>query len=118
MDVIYVLPDYYSQYPKPLYGRVGKAAAHRGAERRCPPLPAAHALPLPRASADQLAGLDLGGIAALPAFSGDGLDADPCRSCDRRELDFGGCRCQAFQLTGDAARTDPSAICRLTTGSS
>jgi pyrroloquinoline quinone biosynthesis protein E len=36
---------------------------------------------------------------------------DPCRSCDRRELDFGGCRCQAFQLTGDAARTDP--VCHL-----
>ena len=37
--------------------------------------------------------------------------SDPCRSCDRRELDFGGCRCQAFQLTGDAARTDP--VCHL-----
>jgi pyrroloquinoline quinone biosynthesis protein E len=36
---------------------------------------------------------------------------DPCRGCDRRELDFGGCRCQAFQLTGDAARTDP--VCHL-----
>jgi pyrroloquinoline quinone biosynthesis protein E len=36
---------------------------------------------------------------------------DPCRSCDRREVDFGGCRCQAFQLTGDAARTDP--VCHL-----
>lgn len=36
---------------------------------------------------------------------------DPCRSCDRREIDFGGCRCQAFQLTGIAARTDP--VCDL-----
>jgi pyrroloquinoline quinone biosynthesis protein E len=36
---------------------------------------------------------------------------DPCRGCDRREVDFGGCRCQAFQLTGDAARTDP--VCHL-----
>ena len=36
---------------------------------------------------------------------------EPCRSCDRREIDFGGCRCQAFQLTGDAARTDP--VCHL-----
>lgn len=36
---------------------------------------------------------------------------DPCRSCDRRSIDFGGCRCQAFQLTGDAAATDP--VCRL-----
>jgi pyrroloquinoline quinone biosynthesis protein E len=36
---------------------------------------------------------------------------EPCRSCARRDLDFGGCRCQAFQLTGDAARTDP--VCHL-----
>jgi pyrroloquinoline quinone biosynthesis protein E len=36
---------------------------------------------------------------------------EPCRSCDRREVDFGGCRCQALQLTGDAARTDP--VCHL-----
>jgi pyrroloquinoline quinone biosynthesis protein E len=35
----------------------------------------------------------------------------PCRSCSRRDTDFGGCRCQAFLLTGDAARTDP--VCHL-----
>jgi pyrroloquinoline quinone biosynthesis protein E len=33
---------------------------------------------------------------------------EPCRSCDRREIDWGGCRCQAFALTGDTARTDPA----------
>ena len=32
----------------------------------------------------------------------------PCRSCDRREIDWGGCRCQAFALTGDAGRVDPA----------
>ena len=36
---------------------------------------------------------------------------EPCRSCDRRAIDFGGCRCQAFHLTGNAAATDP--VCRL-----
>ena len=36
---------------------------------------------------------------------------EPCRTCDRREIDLGGCRCQAFQLTGDAAATDP--VCHL-----
>jgi pyrroloquinoline quinone biosynthesis protein E len=36
---------------------------------------------------------------------------DPCRSCERKGIDFGGCRCQAFALTGDAARTDP--VCHL-----
>ena len=43
--------------------------------------------------------------------SGTAWMPDPCRSCDRRELDFGGCRCQAFALTGDASRTDP--VCEL-----
>jgi pyrroloquinoline quinone biosynthesis protein E len=33
---------------------------------------------------------------------------EPCRSCERREIDWGGCRCQAFLLTGDAAATDPA----------
>jgi pyrroloquinoline quinone biosynthesis protein E len=37
--------------------------------------------------------------------------AEPCRSCERRGLDFGGCRCQAYHLTGDAAATDP--VCTL-----
>jgi pyrroloquinoline quinone biosynthesis protein E len=32
----------------------------------------------------------------------------PCHDCELREVDFGGCRCQAFQLTGDAAATDPA----------
>ena len=34
--------------------------------------------------------------------------AEPCRSCSHRAEDFGGCRCQAYALTGDAARTDPA----------
>jgi pyrroloquinoline quinone biosynthesis protein E len=37
---------------------------------------------------------------------------EPCRSCPRKHVDFGGCRCQAFALTGDATRTDP--VCTLT----
>ena len=44
-------------------------------------------------------------------FRGTDWMPEPCRSCDRREIDFGGCRCQAFQLTGDAANTDP--VCSL-----
>jgi pyrroloquinoline quinone biosynthesis protein E len=39
---------------------------------------------------------------------------EPCRSCERREVDFGGCRCQAFALTGDARATDP--VCHLAPG--
>jgi pyrroloquinoline quinone biosynthesis protein E len=43
---------------------------------------------------------------------GDAWMKEPCRSCARKEVDFGGCRCQAFALTGDAANTDP--VCTLT----
>jgi pyrroloquinoline quinone biosynthesis protein E len=45
------------------------------------------------------------------AFRGTEWMSGPCRSCPQRHEDFGGCRCQAFQLTGDAARTDP--VCGL-----
>jgi len=44
-------------------------------------------------------------------FRGTDWMPEACRSCARCEIDFGGCRCQAFQLTGDAARTDP--VCHL-----
>lgn len=41
------------------------------------------------------------------AFRGTGWMAEPCRSCDRKTVDFGGCRCQAMALAGDARATDP-----------
>jgi pyrroloquinoline quinone biosynthesis protein E len=42
------------------------------------------------------------------AFRGTAWMSETCGGCARREIDFGGCRCQAFQLTGDAAATDPA----------
>jgi pyrroloquinoline quinone biosynthesis protein E len=48
---------------------------------------------------------------AFQKFRGQDWMQEPCRSCDRRELDFGGCRCQALLLAGDAAATDP--VCTL-----
>jgi PqqA peptide cyclase len=45
---------------------------------------------------------------AFSRFRGTGWMPEPCRSCDRREVDFGGCRCQAALFTGDAAATDPA----------
>jgi pyrroloquinoline quinone biosynthesis protein E len=48
---------------------------------------------------------------AFRAFRGDAWMPEPCRSCERRDVDFGGCRCQAFALTGDAAAADP--VCHL-----
>ena len=48
---------------------------------------------------------------AFQKFRGEDWMPEPCRSCDRRTVDFGGCRCQAFLLTGDASATDP--VCEL-----
>jgi pyrroloquinoline quinone biosynthesis protein E len=45
---------------------------------------------------------------AFERFRGTDWMPEPCRSCDRRTADFGGCRCQAFAITGDAATTDPA----------
>src|SRR6202008_2577708 len=42
------------------------------------------------------------------AFRGEAWMAEPCKSCERRSIDFGGCRCQAYALTGDARATDPA----------
>jgi pyrroloquinoline quinone biosynthesis protein E len=48
---------------------------------------------------------------AFNRYRGTDWMAEPCRSCDRREIDWGGCRCQAFLLAGDAGRADP--VCAL-----
>ena len=45
------------------------------------------------------------------AFRGDAWMREPCRSCARKTVDFGGCRCQAFMLTGEAREADP--VCHL-----
>jgi pyrroloquinoline quinone biosynthesis protein E len=112
MDVIYVLPDYYSRYPKPCMGGWGRRQLTLTPNGDALPCPAAHALPLPRASVRESPLAQIWAESpAFRSFRGTTWMPEPCRSCDRREIDFGGCRCQAFQLTGDAARTDP--VCHL-----
>ena len=116
MEIIYVIPDYYEKYPKPCMAG--------WARRQFTVVPNGEALPCP--AAHELArGLSLPGTNVrrhslewiwmqsplFRQFRGDDWMPDPCRTCDRREIDFGGCRCQAFALTGDAARTDP--VCHL-----
>jgi pyrroloquinoline quinone biosynthesis protein E len=112
MDVIYVIPDYYSRYPKPCMGGWASRQLTVTPNGDVLPCPAAQSLPLPRANV-RAEGLEWIWTQSpvMTAFRGTDWMPDPCRSCDRRELDFGGCRCQAFQLTGDAARTDP--VCHL-----
>lgn len=112
IDVVYVLPDYYSQYPKPCMDGWGHRQLTVAPNGDVLPCPAAHALPLPRASVRVQSLAWIWEESPLfQRFRGTGWMPEPCWSCDRRELDFGGCRCQAFQLTGDAARTDP--VCHL-----
>ena len=112
MQIIYVVPDYYSQYPKPCMGGWGREQLTVTPNGDVLPCPAAHTLGLPRASVRERS-LDWIWEAApvFERFRGSEWMPEPCRSCQRREVDFGGCRCQAFQLTGDAARTDP--VCHL-----
>ncbi|WP_290050200.1 pyrroloquinoline quinone biosynthesis protein PqqE [Amycolatopsis solani] len=112
MDVRYVLPDYYSRYPKPCMGGWASRQLTVTPNGGVLPCPAAQSLPLPKASVrtDSLARI-WAGAPVMTAFRGTDWLPEPCHSCERREVDFGGCRCQAFQLTGDAARTDP--VCHL-----
>jgi pyrroloquinoline quinone biosynthesis protein E len=112
MEVIYVVPDYYGRYPKPCMGGWGRRQLTVVPNGDVLPCPTAHALPLPRASVRERPLAWIWERSPLfQRFRGTGWMPEPCRSCDRREVDFGGCRCQAFLLTGDAARTDP--VCHL-----
>lgn len=113
MQIIYVLPDYYEQYPKPCYGGWGNVYILVTPDGRA----------LPCHGATQISHLEFVNVREhaldwiwdqspiFNAFRGDSWMKEPCRSCPRKALDFGGCRCQAFALTGDAANTDP--VCSL-----
>jgi pyrroloquinoline quinone biosynthesis protein E len=114
MQITYVLPDYYELYPKACYGGWGKlylVIAPNGSV-----LPCHGATQITTLSFDNVRDHSLAWIwqesKAFQMFRGDSWMKDPCRSCSRKAVDFGGCRCQAFALTGDAANTDP--VCTLT----
>ena len=113
MQILYVLPDYYEQFPKPCYGGWGSVYILVTPDGRA----------LPCHGATQISHLEFVDVRSHPlgwiweqspifnAFRGDAWMKEPCRSCPRKVLDFGGCRCQAFALTGDATNTDP--VCSL-----
>jgi len=114
MQITYVLPDYYEAYPKACYGGWGKLYL----------VIAPNGMALPCHGATQITSLTFDNVRdhsldwiwreskAFRAFRGDDWMREPCRSCPRKTVDFGGCRCQAFALTGDAANPDP--VCTLT----
>jgi pyrroloquinoline quinone biosynthesis protein E len=113
MQVIYVLPDYYETYPKPCQGGWGNVYLVVTPNGQV--LPCQGATHITTLRFDNARDHSLGWIwtesPAFQAYRGDEWMAEPCRSCPRKAIDFGGCRCQAFALTGDATNTDP--VCSL-----
>lgn len=114
MQITYVLPDYHEAYPKACYGGWGKLYL----------VVAPNGVVLPCHGATQITSLTFDNVRehsldwiwqeseAFRMFRGDSWMKEPCRSCPRKTVDFGGCRCQAFALTGDATNADP--VCTLT----
>jgi pyrroloquinoline quinone biosynthesis protein E len=112
-QILHVLPDYFQQYPKAClngWGRVFVTVAPDGMVLPCQTAREIPGLNFPNvrdASLDQI----WFHAPVFERFRGTSWMPEPCRSCDRREIDFGGCRCQAFLLTGNAAASDP--VCHL-----
>jgi pyrroloquinoline quinone biosynthesis protein E len=105
-----VLPDYYARRPKPCMGGWGRRSLNVTPSGVVLPCHAAQTIPglefwsvRDRSLADIWAHSP-----AFEAFRGTAWMQEPCRSCEFREQDFGGCRCQALAIAGDAAATDPS----------
>lgn len=113
MEILYVQPDYYEDRPKPCMHGWGRRSIVVNPSGDVLPCQTATVIPdLHFANVRQQA---LAWIwhesAAFQRFRGSAWMPEPCQSCALREIDFGGCRCQAFLLTGEAARTDP--VCEL-----
>jgi len=110
ITIDFVVPDYYAKRPKSCMGGWGRRFLNIS--------PSGHVLPCHAAesittlSFDNVRQRSLDEIwhssNAFQAFRGTEWMPEPCRSCDRKEMDWGGCRCQAFAITGDATRTDPA----------
>lgn len=116
LSIDYVLPDYLTGRPKACMGGWGRAFMVVTPAGQVLPCHAAQSIPGLAAPHVDEAGLrDIWARAPLfQRFRGTDWMPEPCRGCDRRELDWGGCRCQALALTGDAAAADPA--CRLAPG--
>lgn len=110
MEVIFVTPDYYSVHPKSCMDGWGRRFIVVNPEGLALPCHLAHTLPglhFENVATRHLADIwhDSDGF---NQFRGDGWLPDTCRTCDRHSKDFGGCRCQAFHMTGNAGATDPA----------
>jgi pyrroloquinoline quinone biosynthesis protein E len=110
MEIILVLPDYVAGRPRPCMD--GWASRFIVVAPDGLVLPCHSAQAIKSLSFDSARETPLGQVweesPALRRFRGEDWMPEPCKSCDRRAVDFGGCRCQAFELTGDASKTDPA----------
>jgi pyrroloquinoline quinone biosynthesis protein E len=108
-----VIPDYHARFPKACMGGWGRQLLLIDPAGRALPCHAAGVIP--GMGFDNVREHTLDWIwqnsEAFQKFRGEDWMPEPCRSCDRRKEDFGGCRCQAFLLTGNASATDP--VCEL-----
>ncbi|MBD0421664.1 pyrroloquinoline quinone biosynthesis protein PqqE [Streptomyces sp. TRM S81-3] len=112
-ELVYVVADHYADRPKPCmhgWGSRQLTVTPTGDVLPCPAAGVITTLPVENVLRRPLARIWYDSR-AFNAFRGTGWMADPCRTCPQRHTDFGGCRCQAFQLTGDATATDP--VCTL-----
>jgi pyrroloquinoline quinone biosynthesis protein E len=110
MQISYVAADHFGEFPKPCMNGWGREFLTVTPDGRVLPCPAATSIRT--LTFENVRDRSLSSIwnesPAFTAYRGTAWMAEPCRSCERRERDWGGCRCQAFLLTGDAAATDPA----------
>jgi pyrroloquinoline quinone biosynthesis protein E len=113
MQIFYVLPDYFESRPKPCMHGWGRRYLTVNPQGQVLPCPTAGTIPNLRF--DNVRQRSLADIwlhsESFNRFRGTAWMPEPCQSCAMREIDHGGCRCQAALLTGDAAATDP--VCEL-----
>jgi pyrroloquinoline quinone biosynthesis protein E len=111
--VEYVVPDYYAKFPKPCMGGWGRKLMLITPTGEALPCHAAKIIPALQFENVKARSLrEIWEVSdSFQKFRGQAWMQEPCKSCERRELDFGGCRCQALLLAGDASATDP--VCSL-----
>lgn len=112
LTIDFVTPDYFAIYPKPCMGGWANDAFMVTPDGTMLPCHAAQTIPslnFERVGQQSLAWI-WSQSPAFNAYRGTEWMQEPCRSCERRSLDFGGCRCQALAIAGDASATDPACI--------
>jgi pyrroloquinoline quinone biosynthesis protein E len=110
VELVWVVPDYFEGVPKPCMGGWGAVSLTVAPDGAVLPCPGAYALPelvFPNVR-DRALRWIWEESAAFNAYRGTAWMGDPCAGCPRRDTDFGGCRCQAYAITGHADRTDPA----------